>query len=52
VNILNASVITHKDQTAISRFTFEMADASHLDLILTAVKNVEGVYDVNRILNN
>ena len=52
VNILNASVITHKDQTAISRFTFEMADASHLDLILNAVKNVEGVYDVNRILNN
>jgi GTP diphosphokinase / guanosine-3',5'-bis(diphosphate) 3'-diphosphatase len=52
VNILNASVITHKDQTAISRFTFEMADATHLDLILTAVKNVEGVYDVNRILNN
>ena len=52
VNILNASVITHKDQTAISRFTFEMADASHLDLILTAVKNVEGVYDVNRVLNN
>ena len=52
VNILNASVITHKDQTAISRFTFEMADASHLDLILTAVKNVEGVYDVNRVFNN
>jgi GTP diphosphokinase / guanosine-3',5'-bis(diphosphate) 3'-diphosphatase len=52
VNILNASVITHKDQTAISRFTFEMADSSHLDLILTAVKNVEGVYDVNRVFNN
>lgn len=52
VNILNASVITHKDQTAISRFTFEMADASHLDLVLIAVKNVEGVYDVNRVFNN
>ena len=52
VNILNASVMTHKDQTAISRFTFEMADASHLDLILNAVKNVEGVYDVNRVFNN
>jgi GTP pyrophosphokinase len=52
VNILNASVITHKDQTAISRFTFEMADASHLDLVLAAVKNVEGVYDVNRVFNN
>ena len=52
VNILNASVVTNKDQTAISRFTFEMADASHLDLVLNAVKNVEGVYDVSRVFNN
>ena len=52
VNILSASVITHKDQTAISRFTFEMADATHLDSVLAAVRHVEGVYDVYRITNN
>ncbi len=52
VNILNASVSTSKDQTAISRFTFEMADSSHLDAVLTAVRNLEGVYDVYRITNN
>lgn len=52
VNILNASVSTRKDRVAISRFTFEMADASHLDSVLSAVRNVPGVYDVYRITNN
>lgn len=48
VNILSAAVSTSKDRVAISRFTFEMADATHLDSVLTAVRNVEGVYDVYR----
>jgi GTP pyrophosphokinase len=52
VNILNASVTTSKDRVAISRFTFEMADASHLDVVLAAVRAVEGVYDVYRVTNN
>jgi GTP pyrophosphokinase len=52
VNILSASVVTNKDQTAICRFSFEMADASHLDAVLTAVRAIEGVYDVDRVFNN
>jgi GTP pyrophosphokinase len=48
VNILSASVTTSKDRVAISKFTFEMADATHLDSVLTAVRSVEGVYDVYR----
>ena len=48
VNILSAAVSTSKDRVAISRFTFEMADAKHLDSVLAAVRNVEGVYDVYR----
>jgi GTP pyrophosphokinase len=52
VNILNASVSTSKDRTALSRFTFEMADASHLDAVLASVRSVEGVYDVYRVTNN
>jgi GTP pyrophosphokinase len=52
VNILSASVSTSKDRTAISRFTFEMADATHLDAVLSAVRNIEGVYDVYRTFNN
>ena len=52
VNILHAAVNTTKDQVAISRFTFEMADASHLDVVLAAVRRIEGVYDVYRVTNN
>ena len=52
VNILSASVSTSKDRTAFSRFTFEMADATHLDAVLGAVRHIEGVYDVYRTTNN
>lgn len=52
VNILNASVHTAKDRTAYSRFTFEMADATHLDSILAAVRSIDGVYDVYRVTNS
>ena len=48
VNILSAAVSTSKDRVAISKFTFEMADAKHLDSVLAAARNVEGVYDVYR----
>ena len=52
VNILSASVVTNKDQTAICKFSFEMADASHLDAVLSSVRLIEGVYDVDRVFNN
>ena len=42
VNILSAAVSTSKDRTAFSRFTFEMADATHLDSVLAAVRGIEG----------
>jgi GTP pyrophosphokinase len=49
---LSAAVSTSKDRTAFSRFTFEMADATHLDSVLAAVRGIEGVYDVHRTTNN
>ncbi|WP_445263117.1 RelA/SpoT family protein [Pseudokineococcus sp. 1T1Z-3] len=48
VNILSASVSTTRDRVAISRFTFEMGDPSHLDHVLSAVRRVDGVFDVYR----
>ncbi|MFM7501697.1 MAG: RelA/SpoT family protein [Actinomycetota bacterium] len=52
INIVHAAVNTTKDQVAFSRFTFEMADATHLEAVLASVKKIEGVYDVYRITNN
>ena len=49
VNILSAVVTTNRDRVAVSKFTFELAEAKHLGYLLRAIRNVEGVYDVYRI---
>ena len=49
VIILSASVQTSRDRVAISRFTFELADPAHLGAVLQTVRNVEGVFDVERV---
>ena len=49
VNILSATVSTTRDRVALSRFVFEMADPTHLNTVLAAVRNVDGVFDVHRI---
>ncbi|MGD9960191.1 RelA/SpoT family protein [Nocardioides sp.] len=49
VNILSATLNTTRDRIAKSRFTFEMADAKHLDSVLKAVRSVPGVFDVYRV---
>ncbi len=49
VSILSATVSTNRDRVAISKFTFEMAEAKHLGHLLRTIRNVEGVYDVYRV---
>jgi GTP pyrophosphokinase len=51
VNILSASVTTTRDRVAVSRFTFEMADPTHLSHLLKSVRQVEGVYDAYRVVS-
>ncbi|MGK2874628.1 MAG: RelA/SpoT family protein [Nocardioides sp.] len=48
-NILSANLTTSRDRVAKTRFTFEMADAKHLDTILKTVRNVPGVFDAYRV---
>ena len=50
VNILSATVHTSKERLAISKFVFEMGNTTHLERVLNAVRRVEGVYDVYRVL--
>ncbi|MGH3853551.1 MAG: RelA/SpoT family protein [Pseudonocardiaceae bacterium] len=52
VNILSASVTTTRDRVAVSRFSFEMGDSKHLEHVLQAVRTVEGVYDVYRVMSS
>ena len=49
VNILSATLSTTRDRVAKSRFSFEMADAAHLDGVLRAVRMVPGVFDAYRV---
>ncbi len=49
VNILSATLNTTRDRVAKSRFTFEMAEAKHLDTVLKAVRGVPGVFDAYRV---
>jgi GTP pyrophosphokinase len=49
VNILSASVSTTSDRIAMSRYVFEMAEPAHLQQVLSAVRKVDGVFDVYRI---
>lgn len=49
VNILSANLSTTRNRVAKSRFTFEMAEAKHLDNVLKAVRGVPGVFDAYRV---
>ncbi|WP_370893275.1 bifunctional (p)ppGpp synthetase/guanosine-3',5'-bis(diphosphate) 3'-pyrophosphohydrolase [Janibacter sp. GXQ6167] len=49
VNILSAAVHTTRDRVAVLRFTFEMADTSHLTHVMQQVKRIEAVFDVYRL---
>ena len=50
VNVLGCSTHTTPDRVAHQRFDFELADPSHLDAILRAVRTVESVFDAFRVL--
>ncbi|WP_438822160.1 RelA/SpoT family protein [Kineococcus terrestris] len=50
VNILSATVSTSRDRVALSKFSFEMAEPSHLGHVLAAVRRVDGVFDAYRVM--
>jgi GTP pyrophosphokinase len=50
VMILSSSSWAKRDGTANLRFAFELGDVTHLDHIQKAVKSVEGVFDIYRVL--
>jgi guanosine-3',5'-bis(diphosphate) 3'-pyrophosphohydrolase len=50
VNILSATSAVGMDRTTTLRFTFELADITHLAEVLAAVKKVENVFDAFRVV--
>ena len=49
VNSLAASLKTDGDQVASGNFSFELADLSHLNAVLSALRRVDGVFEAVRI---
>jgi GTP diphosphokinase / guanosine-3',5'-bis(diphosphate) 3'-diphosphatase len=50
VNIVSATSSVSRDRITNLRFTFELADITHLSGVLAAVKKVENVYDAYRVV--
>ncbi len=50
VQIVSSSTRTGKDGIASLSFTFELADASHLEHVLQSVRHVDSVFDVYRVV--
>jgi GTP diphosphokinase / guanosine-3',5'-bis(diphosphate) 3'-diphosphatase len=50
VNIISATSTVSRDRITTLRFTFELADITHLSQILSAVKKVENVYEAYRVV--
>lgn len=52
INILSGNMATSRDRVASVRFTIEMAEASHLNATLAALRRIEGVFEANRVRGN
>jgi guanosine-3',5'-bis(diphosphate) 3'-pyrophosphohydrolase len=50
VSILTATSTVGRDRTVTLRFTFELADITHLSGILSSVKRIENVFDAFRVV--
>jgi GTP diphosphokinase / guanosine-3',5'-bis(diphosphate) 3'-diphosphatase len=50
VSILSSSSNTSGDRVSRMRFEFELADPTHLDSLLTALRQLDSVYDAYRLL--
>ena len=49
VNIVAGTISTGDDRVAISQYSFEMADMSHLNQLLASIRKIDGVFDVYRL---
>ena len=50
VNIVSCTTQTGSDRVARMKFEFEFSDPNHLQSMLRMIKNIDGVYDVYRLL--
>lgn len=49
-NVLSSSTTSHRDGMVEMRFLFQVSDIKHIDLVLSKLRGVEGVFDARRML--
>lgn len=50
VNVLACNTLTSSDRIATMRFDFELGDPSHLESLLSMLRQIDSVYDAHRVL--
>jgi GTP pyrophosphokinase len=50
VNIIACNTVTGNDRISTMRFDFELGDPSHLDSLLSSIKQIDSIYDAYRVL--
>jgi GTP pyrophosphokinase len=50
VNILSATMVTHKDGIVEMRYLFEVSEIAHIEKILRELRGIEGVIDARRAM--
>ena len=51
VNIIGVQTRTHEDRVAVMQFDFELSDAAQIQAILRILRDIDGVYEAHRLLN-
>ena len=49
-NVLTCSTVSHRDGMVEMRFLFQVSDITHIDVILSKLKGLEGVFDARRMI--
>ncbi len=52
VNIIGVTTRTREDRVAVMQFDFELSDAAQIQAILQIVRDIDGVYEAHRVLND
>ena len=50
VNIISCNTLTGSDRISTMRFDFELGDPSHLESLISTIKQIDSIYDAYRVL--
>lgn len=49
-NVLSSSTTSHRDGMVEMRFLFQLSDINHIDIVLSKLRGIEGVFDARRMV--